>query len=398
METVRVRMHAVQAEFRSSTALYRGFTGGRGAGKSWIGAHDLLMRAKPGRLYLVAAPTYKMLADSSIRAFMGRAEELRFLRDFNRAAMVATLGNGAQVLFRSADDPDTLRGPNLSGAWFDEAGEMEVDAFRVAIACLREAGEQGWLSATFTPRGRTHWTYDTFATGKPDTALFCAPTSANPFLPEGFADTIRSQYPSGFAAQELEGKFVDLGGTVCRRDWFSVVDVAPECRRKARCWDFAATPDGMEGRGDWTVGALMGERTDGKGWVLLDVVRAKVAGGAIAGLVRRTAELDGRVVEIGVEQEPGSSGKVAVAYLTRELAGFNVRAISPAGRDKLTRAMPLLAQAEAGNVALLRGEWTRAWLDEATAFPEGEHDDQMDATAHAFNALARPRYVGFSMG
>ena len=113
--------------------------------------------------------------------------------------------------------------------------------------------------------------------------------------------------------------------------------------------------------------------------------------------MRSTAEADGKDVEVGVEQEPGSSGKVAVAYLTRELAGFRVRAVSPGGRDKLTRAMPLLAQAEAGNVWLLRGEWNRAWLDEAAAFPEGEHDDQMDATAHAFNLLARPRYAGFSL-
>lgn len=397
MPEVRVRMHAVQAAFRASTALYRGFVGGRGAGKSWIGAYDLIRRAKAGRLYLVAAPTYKMLADSSMRAFRARAEELHYLQGVNRSSMTATLGNGAQVLFRSTEDPDTLRGPNLSGAWFDEAGEMKEDAFLVAIACLREAGEQGWLSATFTPRGRSHWTYRVFGEGRENTALFCAATRENPFNPAGFEDTLRGQYTSGFAAQELEGKFVDLGGTVAKREWFGVLEEAPRCRRKVRAWDFAATPEGMDGRGDWTAGALMGEREDGRGWVLLDMARRKVAGGAIAGLVRSTAEADGKDVEVGVEQEPGSSGKVAVAYLTRELAGFRVRAVSPGGRDKLTRAMPLLAQAEAGNVWLLRGEWNRAWLDEAAAFPEGEHDDQMDATAHAFNLLARPRYAGFSL-
>lgn len=396
-DALEVQMHPVQAAFRASRALYRGFTGGRGAGKSWIGAHDLLMRSKPGRLYLVAAPTYKMLADASIRAFTQRAEELRFLRDFNKSAMVATLGNGAQVLFRSTEHADALRGPNLSGAWFDEAGEMDEDAFLVAIACLREGGEQGWLSATFTPRGRGHWTYRVFAEGGPEAELFCAPTAANPFLPAGFAETLRGQYTSAFAEQELEGRFIEAAGTVARREWFGVLDAAPPCRRKVRAWDFAATPGGVSGRGDWTAGALVGELADGTGWIVLDMVRAKVAGGGIARLVRATAEADGKGVEIGLEQEPGSGGKVAVAYLTRELAGFTVRAVSPAGRDKLTRAMPFLAQAEAGNVRLLRGEWNRAWLDEAASFPQGEHDDQMDATAHAFNLLARPRYTGFSL-
>ena len=275
MPEVRVRMHAVQAAFRASTALYRGFVGGRGAGKSWIGAYDLIRRAKAGRLYLVAAPTYKMLADSSMRAFRARAEELHYLQGVNRSSMTATLGNGAQVLFRSTEDPDTLRGPNLSGAWFDEAGEMKEDAFLVAIACLREAGEQGWLSATFTPRGRSHWTYRVFGEGRENTALFCAATRENPFNPAGFEDTLRGQYTSGFAAQELEGKFVDLGGTVAKREWFGVLEEAPRCRRKVRAWDFAATPEGMDGRGDWTAGARMGEREDGG--------RGAVFGGVPAG-------------------------------------------------------------------------------------------------------------------
>ena len=51
----------------------------------------------------------------------------------------------------------------------DEASLMDYDAFTIAIGRLREAGEQGWLSATFTPKGRQHWTCETFATGRPDT-------------------------------------------------------------------------------------------------------------------------------------------------------------------------------------------------------------------------------------
>jgi hypothetical protein len=78
------------------------------------------------------------------------------------------------VLFRSADEPDRLRGPNLSGAWRDEASLVSVDAFNTLIGRLRESGEQGWLTATFTPRGRAHSTFATFATGRPDTALFHA--------------------------------------------------------------------------------------------------------------------------------------------------------------------------------------------------------------------------------
>ena len=41
----RIGLHRAQALFRYSPAIYRGFVGGRGSGKSWAGAYDLLMRA-----------------------------------------------------------------------------------------------------------------------------------------------------------------------------------------------------------------------------------------------------------------------------------------------------------------------------------------------------------------
>lgn len=393
MQTV-VDVHPVQQDFLDSQALYRGFVGGRGAGKSFIGALDLVLRSKPGRLYMVAAPTYPMLRDSSLRTFEAIAGRLRFLREIAKGEMIATLGNGAQVLFRSTDNPDRLRGPNLSGAWFDEAGEMDEEAYLIAIACLREAGEQGWLSATFTPRGRQHWTYRVFGQERPDTALFTARTQDNPFNPQGFEAQLRNQYTSAFAEQELAGRFVDLAGTVAKREWFRVVDSRPVCRRMVRAWDFAATPEDGQGRGDYTVGALIGETA--AGWCLLDIVRSRVAGGQVMALVKSTAQMDGTGVQIGLEQEPGSSGKVAVSFMVKELAGFGVKPIA-VSRDKMTRAMPIFAQAEAGNLSMVRANWNAAFLDEVAAFPSGDHDDQIDAAAHAFNLLHQPSFVGISL-
>ena len=49
--------------------------------------------------------------------------------------------------------------------------------------------------------------------------------------------------------------------------------------------------------------------------------------------------------------------------------------------------MGLSAQAEAGNVKLLRGPWNEAFLDEVSVFPNGSHDDQVDALSGAFDAL-----------
>ena len=387
--------HPAQLEFCASNALYRGFCGGRGAGKSYIGAFDLLMRAKPGRLYMAAAPTYPIMRDATLRTFVGLLIRTGRLKELRRSDMTAVLANGAEIIFRSADDPDrTMRGPNLSGAWLDEASFMDKMAADLTIAALREGGEQGWMTATFTPQGRGHWTHEFFNTGRPNAVLFHARTGDNYFNPSGFEDQLRQQYTSAFAEQELAGKFIDLGGTVAKREWFRPVEARPACRRMVRAWDFAATPEDGQGRGDYTVGALIGQTA--AGWCLLDMVRSRVAGGQVMALVKATAQMDGKDVAIGLEQEPGSSGKVAVSFMVKELAGYAVKPIVPS-RDKMTRALPLLAQAEAGNVGMVRANWNAAFLDEAASFPGGEHDDQMDAAAHAFNLLHQPPFVGISL-
>ena len=212
--TPEIELHPAQMKFHLSKALYRGFVGGRGAGKSWIGAFDLIARAKAGRTYLVASPTYPMLNDSSLRSFLYVARMLGVLdpKQLKKAPPPAcVLRTGAEILFRSTDDPERLRGPNLSGVWLDEASLMSKDALDIVIACLREGGEQGWLPATFTPKGVGHWTYDQFGKPRPDTELFHARTRDNPFNPPEFAETLLEQYgDSGFAQQELSGQFVDF--------------------------------------------------------------------------------------------------------------------------------------------------------------------------------------------
>lgn len=206
----------MQSEFRHSDALYRGFVGGRGSGKSYVGAYDLIFRAMSergrGRLYMVVAPTYVILQDASMRTVVQIAEELGVIKERWKQPPRLVLNNGSEIIFRSGDDPEKLRGPNLSGVWMDEASLMSKEAYSVCIACLREAGQAGWLSATFTPKGISHWTYEVFATNKTNTQLFRSSTTENPFLPGEFIDALKGQYSDRQASQEISGEFVDQEG------------------------------------------------------------------------------------------------------------------------------------------------------------------------------------------
>jgi phage terminase large subunit-like protein len=97
--------------------------GGIGSGKSYAGCVKAFVRASERKvLLMVTAPTYPMLRDATLRTFMDMAGP--FVRDFYKSEMIATLVNGSEVLFRSTENPDRLRGPNLHGWFGDEAGEI----------------------------------------------------------------------------------------------------------------------------------------------------------------------------------------------------------------------------------------------------------------------------------
>lgn len=395
---MQIQLHPKQAEFLDSRALFRGFTGGRGSGKSFCGAYDLLKRAKPNRLYMATAPTYTMLRDATLRTFLDMARRFNYLRKWSETKKEATLGNGAEVLFRSMDEPERARGPNLSGAWMDEGSLNPKDAFDITIACLREGQEQGWLSCTFTPKGRLHWTYELFGKAdNPDVALFKASTRENPFNPPEFYATLKRQYGSVQAAQELEGEFVEGAGYLFKRDWFKVVEGVPAGTIRVRYWDLAATAQKDNNDPDYTVGVLMGRADDGRLFII-DVRRVRTTPASVERLIRATAEQDGHDVPIVIEQEPGSSGVALIDHYRRHvLQGFVFEGERATG-DKSTRAQALSGQAEHGNVYLLRGPFLKDFLDEAEMFPEGRHDDQIDAasgalrwvSASAFNQYTEP--------
>jgi predicted phage terminase large subunit-like protein len=174
-------------------------------------------------------------------------------------------------------------------------------------------------------------------------------------------------------------------GGMIKRDWLQIADaVPPGIGSCVRYWDKAGT----DGDGDYTCGVLLGKTDDGKTYVL-DVVRGQWSAGERERTIRQTTEMDGKRVTVWIEQEPGSGGKESAAATILNLAGYVVYA-EPVTGEKSVRAEPFAAQAEAGNVRVLRAAWTASYIAELTSFPAGKHDDQVDATSGAFNKLHRP--------
>jgi predicted phage terminase large subunit-like protein len=55
--------------------------------------------------------------------------------------------------------------------------------------------------------------------------------------------------------------------------------------------------------------------------------------------------------------------------------------------SKALRADPFAAQVQGGNVRLTAGSWVGDFLEEAEAYPNSRHLDQIDAAAMAFHHL-----------
>jgi predicted phage terminase large subunit-like protein len=176
------------------------------------------------------------------------------------------------------------------------------------------------------------------------------------------------------------------GGLMFQRNWFEIVDAVPSGCERCRAWDKAGT----EGGGDWTAGVLMARSPDSV-FYIDDVARGQWSSlmreQAIANTAAQDKARPGKRYMVHLEQEPGSGGKHSAEVTTRALAGYEVSSDRATG-DKVSRARPFAAQAEAGNVKLVRGPWNEAFLNEIQVFPAGAHDDQVDAASDAFRVLA----------
>jgi predicted phage terminase large subunit-like protein len=212
-------------------------------------------------------------------------------------------------------------------------------------------------------------------------------------------------YPPGWLReQELNGAFVDRGSVLGDPSWFDdrIISAIPEdvsINRRIRFWDLAATEKKM-GFGyrqaslndpDETVGTLMS--WDGnESFYIEDQVGGYWEWDDIKKHILQTAKLDGPMVKIYLEQEPGAGGKNQVAalaeYIREELPNWpTVVGQKPEG-DKVMRANIWFAEASRKNFWMIRGAWNNGFLDQLGSFPIGRHDDKIDSVSGARLVIA----------
>jgi predicted phage terminase large subunit-like protein len=175
-------------------------------------------------------------------------------------------------------------------------------------------------------------------------------------------------------------------GNIFKRHWFeTVVSSAPTGLAWARGYDLAVS---TRSSADYTASIRCAFDAEGNLYIA-DGFRRQIDYPAQRRyVIERVASEENTVHGI----EKALHGQALVQDLRRDatLRGRSIQAIA-VDTDKFTRALAWAALAEEGRVRLVEGTWIDDFVNEICAFPDGEHDDQVDAVSLAVRMLRRRR-------
>lgn len=386
MPTVRrLKLHDGQRAIIESTARYRVASCGRRFGKTMLAGYWLALRdegsAIAGKRTAWFAPSYKILAD----AWNDLERSLRpVIRRSNKTDQRIELTTGGVIDFWTLEDPDAGRGRRYHRIVIDEAAHARYlkDAWEQAISpTLTDYRGEAWFIST--PKGLNYF-YELFQRGQdpahPDWASFHMPTTANPHIARGEIEQKRQEMPELVFRQEYLAEFVVMGAGLIKPEMI-VTTPCPPALPVVLGVDLAISE--REGA-DFTAIVAMARDPDAGLIYIKEVERFRAGFHEVLERIKAAAARH-RPRMIAVEQVQFQAAVVQELARTTTLPVRGVRA----ERDKVTRFAPLLTRFEQRMVRLDPSGCPAAFRDELLSFPDGAHDDMVDAASHAFAALGQ---------
>jgi len=368
------------------------FLGGRGAGKTRAGAEwvrDGVYHRRAGRIALLA-PTLADAREVMIDGVSGlipiAPDDERPVYEVSRRRLVWP--NGAVAHVFSAEDPDSLRGPQFDAAWCDEfAAWPHADHMLAMLEFGLRLGACPRAVITTTPRP-TSALRTLMARG--DVTVTTATTADNAaHLAPGFLAALHRIYGgTRLAAQELDGRVLDAVSSLWRfEDVERARDDTPPVRfdRIVVGLDPAVT----SGPNADACGIIVVGRVGDTAWVLEDATCQGVKPLEWAARAVRCAQR----WNAPIVAESNQGGEMVREML--RIADPHVPVLlCHAQVSKRLRAEPVAALYEQGRVKHAGG--LRALEDEMLAFGGGGSPDRVDALVWAVShvmltGIAGPR-------
>jgi len=337
--------------------------------------------ALDGRPVAFFSPTYKLLLD--VWSDMERTLK-PVTAKANKTEMRIELITGGKVDFWTLEDPDAGRGRKYARVVIDEAAHARhlKDAWERAIApTLTDYAGDAWFIST--PNGMNYFN-ELYRRGhdpeQPDWQSWHMPTTVNPHISADEVARYKNELPALVFAQEYLAEFVTFGAGLVKTDMLLDGDCPPNLPVVLGV-DLAISE---KASADYTAIVAMSRDPDSGTVYIREVERHRCGFNEVLNRIKAAAARWNPAF-IAVEQ---TQYQAAVVQELARTTSLPVRGIRP-DRDKLTRFAPLLTRYEQ---RMVRHDPARvpAWFrDELLSFPEGEHDDAVDAAAHAFASLAK---------
>lgn len=371
--------------FWKSRARHKAFVGGIGSGKTLGGCVEAILKPQ-GTYGAILAPNYRMLKDATMQTFFEKFPNV--IKEHSVSDKVSVLKDGKTIFWRSADDPNALRGPNLNWFWLDEADYMSEEVWSVMLGRIRRHPSSCFI--TTSPNGDQNWVYQKVYTpyrnGNSGYEVINAKTSENIYLPTEYLQNLKQSYTSEFARQELDGEFIGPLGRVMKKDWIqNVLMPPPENIQFVVGVDLAV---GMKSNSDDRAIVVVGK--SGTTYYVADVIFGKWSFNETKDKIIQTA-MNWNAIKVCVE---------SVAYqevMVQQLRGetmLNIAKVDPKGRNKLTRFLPIAGKYEYGFVRHVHN-LPPEFVDQLLTFDgrDGRKDDMVDALIYAIDGHESSTYV-----
>jgi len=380
-----IALHPGQQRILESEARFRVISAGRRFGKTMLAVEWLALAeggAIEGAPVAFFSPTYKLLLD--VWSDMERTLK-PVIRKASKTEMRIELITGGKIDFWTLEDPNAGRGRKYKRIVLDESAHARYlqEAWERAISpTLTDYRGEAWFIST--PNGLNYF-HTLFRRGEsePGWQSFQMPTVTNPFIPHDEIESARQQLPELVFRQEYLAEFVTFGAGLVKPEQIQE-SVTPKGMATYMGVDLAiSTKSGA----DYTAIAVVSKCPDTGTVYVLDMVRFRSSFNDMIKSIKSMAD-KWKPAMINIEQVQYQAAVVQELIRSTDLP---VRGVRP-DKDKVTRFLPLLTRYEQGKV-IHDSSLPLYFTDELLSFPQGEHDDCVDALVYAFRASSSTEFL-----
>jgi len=212
----------------------------------------------PNTKCLYVTPTYS-LSKIVMSKLYNNLSTAGVIKTFNKTDSQIQFINNSEIYFRSATNPDNIRGLSVHYIFVDEAAFMDDNVWNVVRPTMNVIGKQCIMAST--PRGKIGFFHQAYMLGQGTNLNYesiFGHYSQNPYYNKQEVEDAQLTLPEQVFLQEYEAQFLEGGGSVFR----NILNCATlEYYKQVKDGPFAIGVD-LGRQSDWTVVTVINSKQE----------------------------------------------------------------------------------------------------------------------------------------